>query len=171
MMNCNNLIANGIIVRYIATIVSFYFISLNITNKFIHNYFYLILPILLTLLDLLDGIFAKIDEIKNGINKCTKKFYYQYNDKICDSISYLLLFWFFKLDINLLFFVIYRVIGVILFVITKDSRWLILFFDFAKEYLLYLFLFRNNYSYIPIFVLFKICYEYYYHTIHNKNSY
>lgn len=90
---------------------------------------------------------------------------------MCDSISYLLLFLFFKLNNILLFFIIYRIIGVILFLITKDSRCFIIFFDFVKEYLLYLFIFGNNNLYLPIFILCKICFEYYYHIIHNKNNY
>ena len=151
--------------RYIVTVITFYFLSLNVFT--LKNYIYLILPIVLTLLDEVDNIFTTF----YNANNCVKSFYYQSNDKICDSISYFLLYAFFKLDFIFLFFILYRVIGVILFYYTKNSSWLILFFDFAKEYLLYLFIFGNNFFYLPFFILCKICFEYYYHAIHNKNNY
>lgn len=162
---CKKLIDNGMILRYIVTVITFYFLSLNVST--LKNYIYLILPIVLTLLDGLDNIFTGFDKDNN----CVKSFYYQSNDKICDSISYLLLYAFFKLDFILLFFILYRVIGVILFYYTKNSSWLILFFDFAKEYLLYFFIFGNNFVYLPFFILCKIGFEYYHHTINNKNDY
>jgi hypothetical protein len=162
---CNKLVTDGMNIRYIATLLSFYVVALNIT--FVNNYLYLLLPILLTVLDNIDGIFT----LFNKHNGCKKKYQYQITDKICDSISYLLLFLFFKLDTILLLFVIYRIIGVVLFYFTKNSSWLILFFDFAKEYLLYLFIFGNNYTYLPIFILLKIGFEYYHHTITNPNNY
>lgn len=162
---CKKLIDNGMTLRYIVTVITFYFLSLNVFT--LKNYIYLILPIVLTLLDEVDNIFTTF----YNANNCTKLFYYQSNDKICDVISYLLLYAFFKLDFILLFFILYRVIGVILFYYTKNSSWLILFFDFAKEYLLYLFIFGNNFICLPFFILCKICFEYYYHEIHNKNNY
>ena len=108
----------------------------------------------------------------NGkMNNCTKTFYYQYLDKICDSVSYLLLFFFFKLDNLLLYFVLYRIVGVLLFYLTKNSIWLILFFDFVKEFLLYIFIFGENYIYLPFFVNCKIAFEYYFHNVTNKSHY
>lgn len=178
MPNCYNLIKIGMLIRYTATIITFYVLWLNITNKFISKYLLIILPILLTILDEIDNIsfikFKKQNTLINNIsihNDCTKSFTYQSNDKICDIISYLLLFVFFKLDNMLLFFVVYRLIGVIMFYVTKNSRWLILFFDFSKEYMIYLFIFGTNYLYLPMYICFKIYFEYYYHTIHNKNNY
>ena len=159
MDKCEQLINMGRNIRYVTTIVVFYLLGKK--NK------YLILPIVLTVLDSLDTLPLLV---YNQI-KCTHLFYYQVNDKICDSISYLLLFLFFKLDNLVFFFALYRIIGVILFRITKDSRWLILFFDFVKECLLYLFIFGKKDSYIFIFILFKIGVEYYFHTILNKNNY
>jgi len=159
---CDVKIKNSILIRYIFTIFTFYIIS-NINANY--KYIYLILPILLTLLDNVDNIFTF--SYKN--NACTKSYYYQYNDKLCDIISYLLLFVFFKLDKSVLFFILYRIIGVILFYFTKNGIWLVIFFDFIKEYLIYMFIFQNNYNYIlPILILFKIIFEYYYHTIYNK---
>jgi len=85
---------------------------------------------------------------------------YQMRDKICDTITYLLLFKFFDLDYAMLFFVLYRMLGVILFYFTKNSKWLVIFFDFVKEYFLYVFVFGYDYSYIPAFITGKILFEY-----------
>lgn len=52
-----------------------------------------------------------------------------------------------------------------------DSSWLILFFDFVKEYLLYLFLFGKNFNYLLPFIALKILYESLFHTVHNPNHY
>ena len=162
------LVDYSMIIRYSITFLVFYILSNNIYNKYVNKYFYLIIPILLILLDEIDNIFTVFHKYNNNY---TKTFYYQYNDKICDIISYFILFLFFKIDNIALFFILYRLIGVILFTITKDSIYLIIFFDFVKEYLLYLFIFGKNYNYILFFVIGKICFEYYYHTIHNKNNY
>lgn len=167
MYICEQYIFNGIIFRYIITIISFYILYLNHNNNIINKYFYLILPILLIILDAIDHIF--IFSYKN--NNCSKTFYYQYLDKICDYISYILLFYFFKLDNILLYFVLYRMIGCILFYITKKNIWLIILFDFIKEYLVYIFLFKNNYIYLPFFIVCKIAFEYYLHNIINKPHY
>ena len=166
---CNKLITNGANIRFIATLLLFYTVALNTT--FLNNYLYLLLPILLTVLDMTDSRFTFFYKYKHPYNRCKKTFYYQITDKISDLISYLLLFVFFKLDIILLLFILYRIIGVVLFYFTKNSSWLILFFDFAKEYLLYLFIFGNNYTYLPIFILLKIGFEYCHHTFINPNNY
>ena len=164
---CKKYILYGTIFRYVITIILLYILSLYYNNNIINKYFYLILPILLTLLDATDNIFT----IYNNSSYCHKTFFYQFLDKICDSVSYLLLFLFFKLDNILLYFIFYRIIGVLLFSITKNSKWLILFFDFAKEYLFYIFLFGKNYIYMPIFIICKIVFEYYLHTKVNNSHY
>jgi len=102
MSLCNDDIRNGMILRYILTIVSFFILLVNYDDKIIHTYLYLILPILLTILDETDNIFIFSHKKEGDTSDCTKTFYYQYLDKICDSVSYLLLFFFFKLD-NLFF--------------------------------------------------------------------
>lgn len=166
-MGCKDYIFNGMILRYIITIFSFYILFLFRSNETINKYIFLILPILLVILDGIDTIFTFLYKIKN----CYQTFYYQYLDKICDSVSYLLLFLFFKLDNMFLYFVLYRIIGVILFSLTKNSIYLMLFFDFIKEYLLYSFVFKNNYTYLPIIVICKIAYEIYFHSVINKLHY
>jgi hypothetical protein len=172
MHDCNKLIDDGMIIRMTATVISLYMLSLNTTYN---KYTLIILPVLLTILDEFDNIPIVFYKEK----QCTKSFYYQILDKIYDSISYVLVYfylrYFFRLDTNsttiLLIFILYRIVGVGLFYKTKDSTWLIIFFDFIKEFLLYLAVFGNNYSYIFLFVMCKIAFEYYFHTIHNPNKY
>lgn len=177
---CNKIVDYGLILRYILTVLFLLYLYL-FSNKFIKKYIFLILPIGLIVLDLIDGLPIKCESILQYFNKqpniyinCASHFYYQHLDKICDSITYVLTFLllclYFKPDFILLFFIIYRIIGVTLFCITRDSSWLIPFFDFIKEYLLYLFIF-NNYSYMPIFIFFKICFEIYWHKIQNNLNY
>jgi len=167
MKVCNYLVNNGIKIRMIVTIILFYVLSKNQNNKVINKYIYLILPLFLTILDGFDSKY-----LDYTYRYCTKLFYYQCKDKIFDLISYLLLFIFFKkLDYILLLIILYRAIGVFLFYITKDSKWLILFFDFVKEYLVYMYIFGNNYKYIGLFILCKVLYEYHHHNIRNPNNY
>jgi hypothetical protein len=172
MHDCNKLIDDGMIIRMMATVISLYILSLNTTYN---KYTLIILPVLLTILDSFDGIPAVI----NKQNQCIQQYYYQIIDKMVDSTSYVLVYfylqYFFRLDTNsntiLLIFILYRIIGVGLFYKTKDSIWLIVFFDFVKEFLLYLAVFGNNYSYIFFFIVCKIIFEYYLHTIINPNKY
>jgi len=175
---CKDLTDKGELTRYMITILVFYILIIYCKNSFIKKYIYLILPIILMALDIVDGRFIKLFINKSNNVKhlrCTGLFNYQDSDKICDSFSYLLAYIFltiyFKIDNILLFLILYRIIGVILFSITKNSVWLILFFDFIKEYFIYLFIFSNNYMYIPLFVLGKIVFEYYWHAIKNNDEY
>jgi hypothetical protein len=78
MIDCNKLINAGIITRYILTIIIIYILSRTIGNN---KYIYLILPIILTLLDFVDTIFF-YDFTKFKKEKCSKLFYYQYNNYI-----------------------------------------------------------------------------------------
>jgi hypothetical protein len=92
---CKQLVDYSMIIRYSITFIVFYILSNNIYNTFVNKNIYLILPILLILLDEIDNIFTIFYKYNNHYNYCTKTFYYQYNDKICDIISYFLLFLFF----------------------------------------------------------------------------
>ena len=175
---CKDLTEKGELTRYMTTLLVFYILFIYCKHGFIKKYIYLILPVVLMLLDSVDGRFIKLFINKSNNVKhlrCTGLFKYQDSDKICDSFSYLLAYIFltkcFKVDNILLFLILYRIIGVILFSITKNSVWLVLFFDFIKEYFIYLFIFSNNYMYIPLFVLGKIVFEYYWHTIKNNYEY
>lgn len=173
---CKKIIKSGMIVRYVLTILIIIYLGLS-KNTFMKKYIYLIIPLLLEILDIVDNYLYARGYIKqtNTNYNCSKQFYYQINDKICDSSSYILTFLllclYFKPDFILLFFIVYRIIGVTLFYITKDSSWLILFFDFIKEYLLYLFIFNRNYSYILVCIFLKICFEFYFHKKVNNANY
>jgi len=175
---CKDLTDKGELTRYMTTLLVFYILIICCKNKYIKKYIYLILPLVLMVLDSVDARFITlfINKSNNTTHlSCTGLFNYQKSDKICDSFSYLLAYIFlaicFKVDNILLFLILYRIIGVILFSLTKNSVWLILFFDFIKEYFIYLFIFSNNYMYIPLFVLGKIVFEYYWHTIKNSTKY
>jgi hypothetical protein len=164
---CHKLINVPMIIRYIVTTVIFIIIKkINGNIKLNIN---LILPIALHFLDFVDGMYfsnqpEKIKAYCYNIN------HYQMNDKLCDLASYALAYSMFGLDKYVLFFIIYRTIGVSLFLITKDRRWLIIFFDFIKEYLLYLYITKskkNNKLLITLIVL-KIIFEYGLHVIGKK---
>jgi hypothetical protein len=170
MSTCEELLYKGFVVRYLTTFLSLGLLGFYFYNKNVKTYIYLIIPILLSVLDSVDNKIAKF----HGKN-CTNTFYYQTWDKVCDSFSYVLTYlflcFFLKSDVILLFFVLYRIVGVLLFSMTKNSRWLVVFFDFVKEYLVYLFLFGRNFNYIPIFIIGKILFEGFFHTMHNANNY
>jgi hypothetical protein len=158
MEKCMKYVNNGMIFRLFLTFVSF---------SVLYNYktllgknIYLFLPILLLVLDKFDNIII-----------CTKTFYYQINDKIVDMLSYLLLYFIIPINPLLQILIIYRLIGIILFGITKQSIYLIIFFDLIKEYLLYFYLFGNNNIYLPILIVGKIIIEYILHTKINKLNY
>jgi len=171
MNSCKQYINDGIYIRYILTFSVLYLLSVyhnKTNNRFIRNYLYLLLPFLLLILDLTDNI---VTTFHNQTKVCAKTFHYQKLDKICDLVSYFALFLFFDFDNYLKYFVLYRGIGVILFCLTKNSIWLIVFFDFIKEYLLYLFIFGNKFIYLPFFMVCKIIFEYYLHTKVNKSHY
>ena len=173
MTDCIHAIKNGFIFRSLVTLISFVTIYMNNNNSFIKQYLIIIIIILLFVFDELDQAFLIKDKLTNApADRCSRLFNYQYKDKINDIISYILIFiLFFNKNYIILFLILYRIIGVTLFSIKKDSKWLIIFFDFIKEYLLYFFLFGNNYTYIPVAIILKVAFEYYHHTINNLNNY
>ena len=180
MNECEHLLKYGFEFRLLLTFLSFYILLLFINKKDVRKYILLIIPIILMCLDGLDKLPPEKwtwNIIKTFLyyKDCGKTFYYHKNDKTVDFISYvvtyLFLTLFFENDFLLLFFVLYRIVGVFIFSFTKDSSWLILFFDFIKEYLLYLFLFGKNFNYLPLFIMLKIMFEIFLHTIYNPNHY
>jgi len=151
-MTCVN---RGIIFRIALTIITLHLSPNNL----------LVLPILLLLLDEADNIFIRSNKT------CTKTFNYQIKDKITDVLSYLYAYTLFSLDVNVLYFTLYRLIGVILFYLTKSSIWLIVFFDFVKEYMVYTYFFENNYMYLVPCIFIKIIFECIWHLKVNTQSY
>jgi len=156
---CDALIKDGMALRTAATIL-----ALTLVAKYAPpRYMLLALPVVLHVLDLLDGVpFTACEQ-------CYFLFDYQYQDKICDLLSYALTYLFLPVD-ALFYLIMYRACGVTLFTLTKQSVWLIVFFDFVKEYMLYSFFF-NSYIYLPLFVLGKIGFEYYWHKRKNTAVY
>jgi|688.fasta_scaffold316890_2 hypothetical protein len=98
------------------------------------------------------------------------KWEYQLRDKIVDTLSYayVLLVYSEQLDPLFRIALIYRTIGVILFIATRQSFWLILFFDTVKEILLYRYLFEENNTYLVVMVILVILYEVVHKTMNEK---
>lgn len=165
MTLCDDCIKRGSINRYIITIIYFGILLYNVNNKYINKYFLLLSAWLFAVLDGADrrGFIPEY----NVNDHFGTSFYYNYLDKICDSVSYLLFFIMFKNKLNylLLFFILYRIIGVILYGFIKNRAVFVLFFDFIKEFLIYMFIFGKNYKYLPIFILGKIVFEYNFHVL------
>jgi hypothetical protein len=155
MKICNRLIKRGFYLRIIITIIIF-IILVKYYSK--NKYLLIILAILLTLLDFLDNVFTRNNKICNYI------FYYQISDKINDLLSYLLVYLFFPLNNIFLILLIYRAMGVLLFIINRNYIWLIVAPDLFKEYLIYVYIFKSNNTYLPILILFKCLFEW------NKHS-
>jgi hypothetical protein len=153
-MNCN--INEGMILRLGVT----YYILRENSKRTNDTTNLLLLPLLLTGLDLLDNLLMPD-------KSCTKTYDYQIKDKIVDVLSYLILLFFYESDDYLKFFVFYRLIGVILYTLTKNSDWLIIFVDMVKEYMIYKYIFGKNDSYLPILIFGKVLFEIYFHKMKN----
>lgn len=175
LKNCLTHVSNGTALRTVLTFISFYLIKTYANKKHIN----VILPFALTILDTVDNVFIKYDVISKGKSitagtNCTKRSkvskIYQINDKIIDTLSYILCYIYFYKELKdtwLEFFIVYRTIGVILFTVSHNKIFLILFFDFIKEYMLYKYLFQTDYTYLAFFVILKIIFEYVFHMIYN----
>lgn len=184
MTSCAELINKGTVHRIIITIVVFICLQLIVKsgNKFCNKYLLLILPALLLLLDHIDNLQIMYDDYYKSFtlaHKCSKKInvnlrkntpknrtllYYNSIDKSVDTLSYIVAYFMFNLDNVFLYFLGYRIIGVLLYMVTLNSKWFILFFDFMKEYLVYYYFFNNNYKYLWIFIVLKIYFEIYLHS-------
>ena len=171
--NCDNLVKNGFLIRILLTIISLPLIDRNF------KYLLIIIPIILGILDGLDNVFINYEIVKRKYNfifnsgsNCTIiNRYYHLTDKILDILSYIIFYIYFydKLKDKLLeFFIIYRLIGIINYIITGNKNNIIIFFDFVKEYMIYKFFFKNNYYLLIILIICKIYFEYWFHNFHNK---
>jgi hypothetical protein len=175
MYACIDLINRGMIFRIIITIIVFIGLQLILKsgNKFFNKYLLLILPALLLLLDYSDTLniiykskcykYLRIETRQNKPNNYTL-LYYNSIDKSVDTLSYIVAYFMFNLDNVFSYFLIYRIIGVLLYMLTLNSKWFIIFFDFMKEYLIYYYFFNNNYKYLWIFIILKIYFEIYLHA-------
>ena len=151
-------IVKSMYVRIILTVAVYMVLWQTQNYTFIKDHFNLIMPILLTILDCQDSIFfggKVIPKLKE--RSLFSSFEYQLWDKTIDLFSYLMLPFFSPKDVPFLtIFIVYRLIGVILFALTRNSEYLIIFFDFVKEYLLYGYIFGPTVRYLPVFIVLKI---------------
>ena len=163
----------GFISRIIATLIFFIFLKKMEHIPFIQKYLYLLIFIGFIVLDTIDTFYLlNIHNIYNFntiLHKLYKIKYYQINDKIIDIFTYLLLIGLFPSDNILKFLVLFRLIGILVYLKTKNNYSLVIFFDFVKEYLLYLFIFNHNYNYLPLFLILKIILEFYLYSQKIKN--
>ena len=167
IITCNHLIDRGIQIRYATTLITI--LLLSVYKPSLSKYILYIVPLLLLLLDSVDAVTTINYKFNGKYNGCKELHKYQIADKICDVISYILILFIID-DPILVYLVIYRMLGVIIFGITKNGKSLIIFFDFVKEYLIYKAIFGDTYTYIYPLIIGKICFEYYFHTIHNKHE-
>ncbi len=147
--------------------------------------------VIILLMDALKGFYIKYKNnekvYKFGCKIC-KTWRYQFIDKWVDLFGYYLVYLIMKetnilekiyeernnyiMDV-LLKSIQYRLLGVILFSLTKKSYYLVIFADVFKEFLIYNVLMKNKpykTGFIIVFIL-KIVFEYYWHQKHNKIEY
>lgn len=166
----NNIVYHGLVIRVVLTLLFYLFLRKMENIPLINKYLYLILFVVLILLDIMECFYViDIKSILNPINLINNIKHnivdnksYQVYDKIIDVLSYCLLLTF-DIDNTLKFLILYRLIGVLIYLFTSNGKSLVVFFDFVKEYLLYIFIFGNNYNYIILFLLPKILLEYYFY--------
>jgi hypothetical protein len=172
-VNCSEILNENMILRVFSFFLFLLILFKYSNNKVIHKYLLLILVVSLLLSDLLDTIFpiflgTPFTKEKFKYQSCIYTSFYVIKDKVADLVSYILVFLiFFKNDYLLLVFILYRAVGIVLYLLTNNTNWFILFFDFIKEYLLYNYLFKTN-KYIFIFIILKIIYEYFNYYIFNS---
>jgi hypothetical protein len=172
-INCSKVLNENMIVRVFLFFLFLLILSKYSDNKIIHKYLLIILIVSLFVSDIEDTTFPNfINSLftneKPKYNNCLYTDFYIIKDKIVDLVSYILVFLiFFRNDYLLLSFILYRAVGIVLYLLTNNTNWFILFFDFIKEYLLYNYLFKTN-KYIFIFIILKIIYEYFNYYIFNS---
>jgi len=170
LKNCKEVSFKGFLLRIIMTVLFLPFIK--IQNSVI------IIPIVLIILDSLDNVFIKYELIKtnNSLYKGTNcnriKNYHKLYDKVIDILSYILfyvVFYDILKDELLEFFIFYRLVGVIIYMITKNQNYIIIYFDFFKEYIVCKYLGIQNIYLLFILMICKVIYEYILHNIINQN--
>lgn len=171
---CKKTIQQGAILRILITICLFYLISRS-GSMLMSKYLFLILPVGLVLLDLIDNIPSFLHWWNQGYNKdkCTHLFAYQSTDKVIDLLSYLLAIYWFGLHSDPLFLVFcgLRACGVLGFLLTSKSYPLMIFPDLIKEYMIYRYFIPQGGAWLPAVIIAKICFEIYFHTVRNSSSY
>jgi hypothetical protein len=166
---CEDRLKLGFLLRIIVTIILLSSIKLFPGER---KHMLLLIVIKLIILDSIDSLPALFynANIKSCWNPCTMLNYYQIRDKLTDILSYFLIYIILDYDPYLLTLILWRFLGVFLFTKTKNRSWLVPFFDFVKEYLVYLYFFGYDFKYIAIFFLGKIGFEYYFHVFRLSNN-
>ena len=160
---CKSRVDVSIAIRFIITVA----LVLLIRKFFLHNKYLLLIIVARSFLtEYIDMLITKyyIEKANGTPIKCTDLYYYQISDKVMDLIVYIIIY--FGLHNDEIFggLIIWRFMGILLFSQTKNRRWLIPFFDFIREYLVYKFIFGKNLTYLPFFILAKVGYVYYEHV-------
>ena len=160
---CKDKLKIGFILRIIVTIIIIYSLNFFSHKKEDLLLLFVVKLILLDSIDSLPTLYFK-QHNESCWNPCTRFNYYQIPDKLVDLFSYILVYMLLDYDKYLLILITWRFFGVYLFANTHNRKWLIPFFDFVKEYLVYLYFFGYNFKYIWIFFIFKMGFEYYLHN-------
>jgi len=168
IQSCYNSIDRGANVRIYATLVSFIVLANYMSYPVVNKYSKLIIVILLFVLDLVDGIHVIYNDTLLQSMECFTINKYHKKDKIIDTLSYLYVYLLFDLDNIALYFILFRLLGVIIYNFTNNKIYIIIFFDFIKEYILYRFIFGDNNKYLYWCIFAKILYEISHHFLYDK---
>lgn len=115
--------------------------------------------------------FNKYVDIEETWKLC-KSYKYQSIDKAIDLFTYFILYIYLGLSPIYLYIIIIRLVGIIMFYKTINSRWLVIFPDVFKEMLLYdWFVAKLNITNFSIIYISKTIFEYIWHNYINHNSY
>ena len=163
--DCETKIQKGMVIRILLSVI-----IISSMKKTKSKYLFLLLPLALTFLDFTDNTYTipYLDKETQQKIKCTHSFSYQIQDKVIDWLTYAaiyILFGFGKIYFALL---VWRAIGVILYFKTKKKTPVVIFSDFLKEYMVYIYFFgkKKNYKFLLfVFIILKMLFEYYFHFI------
>jgi hypothetical protein len=101
-----------------------------------------------------------------------KSYNYQFMDKVIDLLTYFMVYVYFGLNPIYFYIIIIRLIGILMFYKTMNSRWLVLFPDVFKEILLYdWFIAKLNLTNFSMIFICKTIFEYIWHNYVNPNNY
>jgi hypothetical protein len=122
--------------------------------------------VLIFLTDMIDCRTAKLLNYLNDVDtKICRSFRYQVFDKVIDLLSHCLLYLYLGLSPIYLVFILWRLVGIVMFVATEEYSWLIMGPDVFRELLLFeLFISpKLNITNVSIITLGKVIFEYFWH--------
>jgi hypothetical protein len=150
-------ILKGFALRIVLTLGTFTYLP----SLHLDKHYYLLLPVLLTVLDFTDNVLTHI--FTSNIQYLANSRFYQLRDKIIDSLSYLLAWYVFNLDPIFLYVVLYRLIGVYGYYQTNNKKMFVFFPDVFKEFL-FLSGFKLDNTIYGCVVILKMVFEYFLHV-------